>query len=213
MRKIKLAMFITLDGVIQSPGGPEEDPANGFALGGWSVPYFDEAVGGFMGEVYDGPFDLLLGRRTYDLFASHWPRLAEEDLEGVDPGEVAFAKVLTDVHKYVVTSSAESLGWKNTVPVSGDIAARIGAIKASEGPDLIVQGSSELVPLLLSARLVDSIRLITSPVALGQGKRLFGGGTVPTAFKLTRSAASPSGVLFAAYDLDADLTVGTFALP
>jgi dihydrofolate reductase len=213
MRRIVVGEFISLDGVIQGPGGPEEDTSGGFEHGGWTVPYFDEAVGAALGETFSAPFDLLLGRRTYDIFADHWPRVAADPgAAGVGEDEAALARAFNAITKYVATHSPDTLTWQNSEALGADIAARLSELKRTDGPILLVQGSSALVQTLLAHDLVDEIRLLIFPVVLGKGKRLFGGGTAPGAFKVTKSATSPSGVLAVTYERAGDIRVGSFAL-
>lgn len=205
MRKIVVGAFVSLDGVMQAPGGPEEDTTGGFTLGGWTVPYFDEAVGESVGGLFAEPFELLLGRRTYDIFAAHWPRVSEgEDAE--------LAQMFNATTKYVATHAPDTLGWQNTEWLGEDPVGRLRALKLSEGPVLLVQGSSALIQTLLAHDLVDAVQLLIFPLVLGTGKRLFGGGTVPAAFRLTGSGASPSGVLTARYERAGAVETGSFAL-
>jgi dihydrofolate reductase len=154
MRKLVAAAFVSLDGVMQAPGGPPEDPSGGFTHGGWTVPYWDEPMGRFMVEMFSGPFDLLLGRRTYEIFAAHWPFV-----EGGDP----IAERFNAVTKYVATSSAQPLAWQNTVALGGDVAAAIGRLKQEDGPTLLTQGSSVLLQTLLAHGLIDEFRLLVFP--------------------------------------------------
>jgi dihydrofolate reductase len=211
MRKIIAPVFVSLDGVMQAPGGPEEDPSGGFAYGGWTFPYFDEALGAASGETFAGSFDLLLGRKTYDIFAAHWPELARNP-GTTDAGEVALAHVFNRATKYVATHRPESLSWQNSEPLGPDVAASLRKLKSGDGPDLFVQGSSDLLQTLLKNDLVDELRLMIFPVVLGKGKRLFGTGALPGAFKLTRSSTSTSGVLLATYVRAGAVQVGSFAL-
>lgn len=197
MRKIVVLTFLSLDGVMQAPGGKGEDPSGGFDLEGWTVPYFDEVMGDEMGQQMSQPFDLLLGRKTYDVFASYWP--GQEEGEGINKAK-----------KYVVTSGSISTDWQETIPVRGDIAAEIQQLKQQDGPMLQVHGSSQLIQTLLAHDLVDEIWLKIFPVTLGKGKRLFGEGTIPAAFKLTGSRVSPSGVVIASYARDGQVRLGSF---
>ncbi|MBV9882137.1 MAG: dihydrofolate reductase family protein, partial [Sphingomonadaceae bacterium] len=155
MRRVVAAGFVSLDGVMQAPGGPEEDPTGGFRHGGWSFPYWDQAMGEWMGEGFAQPFDLLLGRRTYEIFAAHWPFTEEEP-----------AALFNGVTKYVATSATAPLAWENSERLEGDVPAAVAQLKQSEGPDLLTQGSSVLVQSLLEAGLVDEIRLLIFPVLL-----------------------------------------------
>lgn len=198
MRKIIVLEFISLDGVMQAPGGPTEDVDGGFRYGGWTVPHFDEAAGALMGEQMEPAADLLLGRRTFEIFASHWPQHAAEW-----PG-------INEATKYVVSDTLTSSAWENSVFIGGDVVAEIRKLKAGDGPDLHVWGSSVLVQTLLKHDLVDMLRLKTFPVTLGAGKRLWGDGTMPAAFKLTRSSVTPSGVIFADYGRAGEVKTGSF---
>ncbi len=198
MRKIIVLSFITLDGVMQAPGGPEEDPSGGFQYGGWTVPYFDEFVGNLMGEQMSRSFDLLLGRKTYDIFAGYWPQ-HEENWPGVN-----------DVKKYVASRSSKELEWKNSILLKDDIVEELKKIKAEDGPELQVHGSGNLIQTLLKHDLVDELWLKIFPITLGPGKRLFADGTVPAAFKLTGTKVSPSGVIFANYERAGEVRTGSF---
>jgi dihydrofolate reductase len=198
MRKLIVLTFISLDGIMQAPGGKGEDPSGGFDLEGWTVPYFDEVLGEEMGRQMGQPFDLLLGRKTYDIFAAYWPGHPEEG-EG-----------LNRAVKYVVSQGSISTDWKETVQISGDVVQKIKELKQQEGPMLQVHGSSQLIQTLLENDLIDELWLKIFPVTLGSGKRLFGEGTVPAAYKLLSSYASPSGVIVAAYQRDGDVRLGSF---
>jgi dihydrofolate reductase len=200
MRKIIAAAFVSLDGVMQAPGGPEEDPTGGFKFGGWTFPYFDEELGGHMGTLFDKPFDLLLGRRTYDIFAAHWP------YAGDDPIAVLF----NSVTKYVATRSHDDLAWANSRSLGDDIVTALKDLKQGEGPDLLIQGSGNLIQTLLTHQLIDEFSLLVFPVLLGKGKRLFGGGTMPSAMRLTKSHSFPSGVIRATYEPDGAVKTGSF---
>lgn len=213
MRKIVVSAFVSLDGVMQAPGGPEEDTSGGFKHGGWTVKFFDEALGASVGEIFATPFDLLLGRKTYDIFAAHWPRLAAETPPaGIDEGELAIARAFDGATKYVATHRPESLSWRNSEALGRDVVTRLRQLKNRKGPILLVQGSSDLIQTLLADDLIDEIRLFIFPLALGKGKRLFGEGTVPGAFKLVGSTTSPTGVLVATYQRAGAIQTGSFAL-
>lgn len=201
MRKVVAAALISLDGVMQAPGGPEEDPASDFKFGGWVFPYWDERVDEFMGGMFKESFDLLLGRTTYDIFAAHWPYVGEDDPIG---------PLFTGVTKYVATTSARPLTWANSVALQGDVAAEIAKLKQGEGPMLLTQGSSDLMQTLLKNDLVDEFRLLTFPLVLGEGKRLFGNGTMPAALKLTETKSSPSGVITSIYERAGEIRTGSF---
>jgi dihydrofolate reductase len=197
MRKIIVLSFITLDGIMQAPGGPEEDTSGGFKYGGWSAPYFasaDQAAGEFM-EKQMAPADLLLGRRTFEIFADYWPKHAE-----MWPG-------INDVTKYVMSTTMAESDWQNSVFLQS--VDDIKKLKESEGSDIQVHGSSVLVQTLLKHDLVDELWLKTFPITLGTGKRLFGEGTIPAAFTLTDSLVAPNGVIFANYKRAGDVQTGT----
>jgi dihydrofolate reductase len=203
MRKVVAAAFVSLDGVMQAPGGPPEDPTGGFTHGGWTVNYWDEPMGQFMGETFSSPFDLLLGRKTYEIFAAHWPYV-----DGGDP----IAETFNAVTKYVATSSKEPLTWANSVALHGDVAAEIAQLKQGSGPNLLVQGSSVLLQTLLAHDLVDQFRLLTFPLVLGPGKRLFGQGAKPGALTLAKTAVSTTGVIMSVYDRAGAISTGSFEL-
>ena len=214
MRRIIISAFVSLDGIMQAPGGPEEDTSGGFTLGGWTVPYWDDALNAAMGETMSAPFDALMGRRTYDVFAAHWPRLETDPAEpGYVEGESEMAATFNRITKYVATHSPQTLTWENTEGLGPDVPARLRDLKAGDGPDLMVQGSSGLIQLLLEHDLVDEMRLLIFPLLLGRGKRLFGGSGVPAALKLVSSSASPTGVLIAHYRREGEVRTGSFALP
>ncbi|MBP6084826.1 dihydrofolate reductase family protein [Candidatus Gracilibacteria bacterium] len=198
MRKIIVLSFISLDGVMQAPGGPEEDTAGGFQYGGWTVPYFDEYLGKVMGEQMSKPFALLLGRKTFDIFASYWPQ-HQEDWPGINAAT-----------KYVASNTLTSHPWENAVFLDGDIVEKIKALKQEEGPDIQVHGSGDLIQTLLANDLVDELWLKIFPVTLGAGKRLFGSGTIPAAFTLTASSTSPSGVIVASFKRAGEIKTGSF---
>ncbi len=202
MRKVIAGAFISVDGVVQAPGGPEEDPSGGFRFGGWAVPYFDETLGGFLGEVFDaGDYDLLLGRRTYEIFAAHWPYHKD------DPIGQAFDRI----RKYVVTSTPELLTWKESEALVGDPAETVARLKKGDGPDLLIQGSSQLYPALLSAGLIDRMFLVTMPVMLGRGKRLFGDAAAPSGMKLVDHRLAGTGATISVYELGGKVPIGSFA--
>lgn len=201
MRKLIVLTFVTLDGVMQAPGGPEEDPSGGFKYGGWSMPYFDEVVGQAMGEQMGHPFDLLLGRKTYDLFAGFWPK-------ATDPT----GDVINRATKYVVTHRPVSTDWKKTVPIEGDVVGKIKRLKEEDGPEIQVHGSSNLIQTLLKNDLVDEFWLKIFPITLGSGKRLFGDGTLPAEFKVAKSVVSPGGTIIASYRRSGDVKTGSVEL-
>jgi len=198
MRKIIVLSFITLDGVMQAPGGPEEDPTSGFRYGGWTVPYFDEFLGQAMGQQISKPFDLLLGRKTFEIFASYWPQ-HEDQWPGINT-----------VTKYVVSNTLTKHEWSNSVFLKGNVADEIKKLKQQEGPDLQVHGSSNLIQTLLADDLVDEFWLKIFPVTLGMGKRLFDKGTIPAAYTLVESKASPSGVIIASFKRAGGVKTGSF---
>ena len=201
MRKLMVSAFMTLDGVVQAPGGPGEDDSGGFAWGGWSFPYWDDVMDQTMGEMMAAPFDLVLGRRTYDVFASYWPTAPEE----------AGGKPLNDATKYVASRGKPDLSWERSVLLEGDVGERVAELKASDGPELQVHGSGNLIQTLMRNGLIDEYRLWMCPVLLGSGKRLFGDGTVPAALRLTDSTVSTTGVVIATYEPAGEVTTGSFA--
>lgn len=202
MRKIIVLTFISLDGVMQAPGGPEEDTSGGFRYGGWTVPYFDETLGEVMDEQIQPPFDLLLGRKTYDIFASYWPHQ--------DEATSSIAKIFNAAKKYVVSSQSFTPEWHNSKLIHDDVVTKIKELKQQDGPDLQVHGSGELIQTLMENDLVDELWLKIFPVTLGAGKRLFGDGTVPAAYTLLSSRVSPSGVIVASYSRAGDVKTGSF---
>lgn len=207
MRKIVVAAFVSLDGVMQAPGGPEEDRTGGFAHGGWVAGYFDEVVGGAMGELFSRPYELLLGRRTYDIFAAHWPRITDPKAE-----DFAIAEQFNRIRKHVATHRPESLSWHNSVALGADPIARLRELKQEEGPDLLTQGSSELVHALFAHDVVDEVRVLTFPIVLGEGKRLFDRGSKAVGLRLSSSKTSPNGVVVASYERAGEVKTGSFAL-
>jgi dihydrofolate reductase len=194
MRKIIVISMITLDGVMQAPGGPEEDPSNGFEYGGWTAPYTDEVSNEYFAQQMK-PAEYLLGRKTFDIFASYWPLHAE-----VWPG-------INEGMKYVMSNTEAATDWKNTTFLKSQ--ADIEELKSSEGPDLQVWGSGRLIQLLLKNDLVDELRLITHPLTLGQGRKLFEEGTIAAAFKLVESTVTHSGVIMANYTRAGEVVTGT----
>jgi dihydrofolate reductase len=204
MRKITAATFVSLDGVMQAPGGPDEDPTGGFKFGGWTFPYFDEALGASMDETFRKPFDLLLGRKTYDIFAAYWPYAAA----GPD---APIAEAFNKVTKYVASRSTRRFDWNNSQWLGEDTVASLKKIKAGDGPDLLIQGSGDLIQTLLKHGLIDEFTVLVFPVLLGKGKRLFAEGTVPSGLKLVKSQSYPTGVIVAAYRPDGEVRTGSFA--
>jgi dihydrofolate reductase len=202
MRKLIVSTFLTLDGVMQAPGGPGEDEDAGFALGGWSVNYWDDQMGEVMGAAMSNPFDLVLGRKTYDIFAAYWPHATEED----------GAKPLNDATKYVASRSRPTLEWSNSVLIEGDAAEGIAALKKQDGPELQVHGSGDLVQTLMRHNLIDQYRLWVFPLVIGSGKRLFSDGTVPLGLTLVDSHVSTTGVMIGTYEPAGEIVTGSFAL-
>lgn len=198
MRKIIVLTFLTLDGVMQGPGGPTEDTSGNFTHGGWTVPYFDEFLGNEMTEQMDHPFDLLLGRKTFEIFASYWPQ-HEEEGAGINKAT-----------KYVASNTLTSHDWKKSVFLAGNVAEEVKKLKAQDGPELQVHGSATFIQTLLQHDLVDEFWLKIFPVTLGTGKRLFDNGTIPAAFTLADSKTSPSGVIIATLKRAGDLKTGSF---
>ena len=202
MRKLIVSTFLTLDGVMQAPGGPGEDDSGGFAQGGWSVNYWDEVMGQVMDEAVSAPFDLLLGRTTYDIFAAYWPHASEED----------GAKPFNDATKYVASRSRPTLEWSESVQIEGDAAEGIAALKKEDSPELQVHGSGNLIQTLLRHDLVDQYRLWVFPLVIGSGKRLFSDGTIPSGLKLVDSKVSTTGVVIGTYEPAGEILTGSFAL-
>jgi dihydrofolate reductase len=202
MRKIVVNTFLTLDGVMQAPGGPEEDPTGGFKHGGWSANYWDDFMGEQMGQVMGKPFDLLLGRKTYEIFAAHWPHITD------DPA----ADALNSAKKYVASTTLDEATWSNSTLISGDVPKALADLKTETGPEIQVHGSSDLLQTLIEHDLVDEYRLWVFPLVLGEGKRLFGGGTVPAGLKLVDSKTSSTGVVISTYERAGEVEYGSFAL-
>lgn len=189
MRNLAVLTFLTLDGVMQAPGQPEEDPSGGFIHGGWSVNYWGEVMAQVMEEAMAAPYDLLLGRKTYESFAAYWPQVDN------DPA----ADKLNNATKFVVTSTLSELEWKNSIRITGDIAAEVSRLKDRDGPLLQVHGSWQLIQTLLSHELVDEFRLWTFPLMVGPGKRLFGQETVATDLTLVKTNTTSNGVMMSIY--------------
>jgi len=202
MRRLITNTFLTLDGVMQAPGGPEEDADGAFAHGGWSVNFWDDHANQVMGQTMGLPFDLVLGRRTYDIFAAHWPRVSDD--EGGKP--------LNEARKYVASRNRPALEWRNSVLLDEDVPAAVAALKADDGPELQVHGSADLLQTLIRHGLVDEYRLWTFPVVVGAGKRLFADGVVPGTLELVDSSVSTTGVVIGTYRPAGALTLGSFAL-
>ena len=199
MRKLTGAVFQSLDGVMQAPGGPEEDPTSDFKLGGWSQPLFAQNMGPFEALIMSD-YDLLLGKRTYDIFASYWPYNQDHPV----------GEKFERINKYVLTRSNEPLTWRNSHRLSGDTAAAVAELKRSDGRDLLIQGSSTLYPPLLSERLIDQLIVMTFPVVLGSGKSIFDGSERAGALKLVDHFVAETGVTIATYEPAGDVQTGTF---
>jgi dihydrofolate reductase len=204
MRKLTVAAFISLDGVMQAPGSPEEDTSGEFRFGGWIVPYADNVSGEAVQALFSQPFELLLGRRTYDLFAAYWPR------QKADSHSHCLADLLNRAPKHVATHHPETLEWQNSSALEGNVAEAIRALKLRDGADLLTQGSGDLVRQLLAAGLVDELRLMTFPVVLGRGKRLFDDTALASAFTLSHSTSTANGVLITRYVRGGEVRTGTF---
>ena len=202
MRKLVAVTFVTLDGIMQAPGGPGEDDSGGFKSGGWSVNYWDDIVAQAMDEIFAKRPELLLGRKTYEIFAAYWPHAKAED--GADD--------LNNAKKYVVSRTLDKVEWNNSILIKGDVVKEITRLKELDGPELQVHGSSNLIQTLLKHNLIDELQLLIYPVAIGNGKRFFGEDTNPSNFKLLDSKTSSTGVIIATYEQSGELKTGTFAL-
>ncbi len=209
MRKIIVVEFITLDGVIQGPGGPEEDTSGDFKFGGWLVPFSDETLNEAIGLSYGSPYDLLLGRKTYDIFAGYWPKMAERN--DIDAGEKKFAQDFNACTKFVATHTPDTLKWQNSEGLGTNIVEKLKSIKNSGDKDLLVIGSGHLAHELFMNDLVDEMHLFMAPVILGHGKRLFDAKSIPLTFKLTRSAISKTGMILTQYSRVGKVMTGSFA--
>ena len=203
MRKLIVPAFISLDGVMQAPGGPQEDTSGGFAHGGWVWPYADE-TDEVMGGVFKRQFELLLGRRTYDIFAAYWPHVAE------DAPHRGIADAFNGTTKHVATHHPDTLAWRNSRALGPDAVAAVRGLKHSNGPDLVTQGSSDLVHQLLATDLVDELLMLVYPLLLGRGKRLFDERSQAFAFRLEESKATPRGVLVNRYTREGEVRTGSF---
>jgi dihydrofolate reductase len=195
MRKIIVLSFITIDGVMQGPGGPTEDTSGNFTYGGWTVPYFDDFLGKTMTEQMSRPFDLLLGRKTFEIFASYWPHQESP---------------INEATKYVGSNTLTKHEWNKSVFLNGDVVEKIKRLKQQDGPELQVHGSSNLIQTLLEHDLVDEFWLKIFPVTLGMGKRLFDKGTIPASYSLVESKSSPSGVIIATFKRAGEVKTGSF---
>jgi dihydrofolate reductase len=201
MRKLVVNTFLTLDGIMQAPGGPEEDPSGGFTHGGWSFHYWNEAMGEEMGQFMGKPFDLLLGRKTYEIFAAHWPH-------STDPA----ADALNNATKHVASRTLDGVEWSNSKLIEGDFAEQVAKLKEAHGPEIQVHGSANLIQTLLEHDLVDEFRLWFFPVVLGTGKRLFAEGAIPAGLKLVDSKTFTTGVVMTTYERAGDVEYGSFAM-
>lgn len=201
MRKLIVAEHISLDGVIQAPGGPDEDPSGVFRLGGWIVPYADKAIGQAVQDLHSQPFELLLGRRTYDIWAAYWPHVQAGNF---------IADLFNSVPKHVATHRADTLGWRNSHALKGDLADAVRALKRHDGANLLAWGSGDMLHQLLAAGLVDELQLLIYPVVLGRGKRLFDDNAQASAFTLAHSASTLGGVLVTRYVRGGEVRTGTF---
>jgi dihydrofolate reductase len=213
MRKIVTAAFVSIDGVMQAPGGPNEDPTGGFAYGGWLAPLMDDTVVETLDDLFYGaPFDLLLGRKTYDIFSSFWPHVERNPKSpSFDAGNAKMSERFDEVTKFVATHRTDPLAWKNSRSLGPDAVATLRELKRGDGPRLLTQGSSVLVQDLLQNDLIDELHVMTFPLTLGRGKRLFADGTRPAAFELVKHVTSPRGALLATYQRAGEVTTGSFA--
>jgi dihydrofolate reductase len=203
MRKLIVLSFISLDGVMQAPGGPQEDTSGGFKYGGWTAPYFDEFAAKIMDKQIKPPFDLLLGRKTYEIFAAYWPYQNADE----NPVTAPF----NNAKKYVASKTLTKLDWSNSELIKGDVVEGVRKLKQQDGPELQVHGSGNFIQTLLKNDLVDEMLLKIFPLTLGKGKRLFAEGTIPAAMTLRESQTSPSGVIFASYERAGEVKTGSFA--
>ena len=203
MRKLVVLTFMTLDGVMQAPGGPEEDPSDGFRYGGWSFPYFDEFMGQVMATQMNHDFELLLGRKTYEIFASYWPNVDEE--------KNYIAAAFNKTKKYVISTSLKKAKWKNSILIHKNVPDEIRTLKEMDGPELQVHGSGNLIQTLLKHDLIDELWLKIFPVVVGSGKKLFSNGNLAGGFELIESKTSPLGVIVGNYKRTGEVKTGTFA--
>jgi dihydrofolate reductase len=201
MRKLTVSTFVTLDGVMQAPGGPGEDPSGGFKHEGWSVNYWDDTMGQIMGEFMGKPFDLLLGRKTYEIFAAYWPNVTDGSGDS-----------LNSAKKYVASRTLDTVEWNNSTLMEGDVGDRVAKLKEQPGPEIHVHGSGNLLQTLMEHDLIDEYQLMIFPILLGTGKRLFAGGTIPVGLKVVDSKTSGTGVVIARYERAGDVKYGSFAL-
>jgi dihydrofolate reductase len=201
--RLTITTFVSLDGVMQAPGGPEEDRSGGFDLGGWTVPHFDDAVGAYMDEIFTRVDAFLLGRRTYDIFAAYWPN-------ATDPAMAPIANPLNELPKYVATTRTDELTWSGAQRLDGDLAKVVTALKHRPGRELQVHGSGKLAHSLMAENLIDTYHLLIFPVVLGRGQRLFADGVPPAGLRLADSRTSGSGVTMQTYENAGAPAFGTF---
>jgi dihydrofolate reductase len=202
MRKLTVNTFVTLDGVMQAPGGPDEDRSSGFTLGGWSFHYWDDTMNEIMGAYMGKPFDLLLGRKTYEIFAAYWP----------NAGESPAAAPLNNATKYVASRTLERVDWQNSQLLGADVPADVARLKRAAGPEIQVHGSGDLIQTLLEHDLIDEFQIWTFPLVVGPGKRLFAEGTMPAALRVVESTTSSTGVIITRYERAGEIRTGSFAL-
>lgn len=201
MRKLVVGMFLSLDGVVQAPGAPDEDTEGGFEHGGWLVPHFNEQFEQYMTDFTTRAGALILGRKTYEIFANSWPLVPDDDPTGA---------TLNRIPKYVASRTLDTLKWNNSTLLGDDIAGDVSRLKEQDGGEIQTAGSGELLQTLLKHDLVDEFRLLTFPVIIGSGKRLFAGGTIPRGLKLTDSTVTSTGVMMNTYQRVGDLTYGAY---
>lgn len=199
MRKIRAATFVSLDGVMQAPGGPTEDPRGGFAFGGWVAPFWDDALGELMGEAMGEDYDLLLGRSTYEIFAAYWPFMDDE-----------IGRTFNAIDKYVVAGPDTPMTWAGSHRLEGDAADAVRKLKQTNGRDLLIQGSSEVIHALLAADLIDELTVLIFPLVLGKGRRLFDDGSRPHAWTMVKTRQSPAGVVVSRYERGGEVQTGSF---
>jgi dihydrofolate reductase len=202
MRKLSVNTFLTLDGVMQAPGGPDEDTASGFTLGGWSFHYWDDVMNNIMGGYMGKPFDLLLGRKTYDIFAAFWPKQGDDN---------PAAAPLNNATKYVASRTLKQVDWQNSHLLGADVVADITRLKEQKGPEIQVHGSGNLIQTLLQADLIDELQIWTFPLVIGKGKRLFAEGTIPAALRVVENNISSTGVVITRYERAGEIKTGSFA--
>jgi dihydrofolate reductase len=200
MRKLTVSTFVTLDGVMQAPGGPGEDPSGGFAHEGWSVNYWDDLKGQVMGRFMSKPFDLLIGRKTYQIFAAYWPHVTDGSGDG-----------LNSAKKHVASRTLKTVDWNNSTLITGDVSEYVAGLKDQEGPEIQVHGSGNLLQTLMKHDLIDEFQLLIFPILLGTGKRLFSEGTIPAGLKLVDTQSASTGVVIARYERAGDVKYGSFA--